>query len=162
MIQIRGNCFETNSSSQHSLVIITNKDWVDEVYSEEELKEGFYVNKNGIWNASNDDWYFGRYPFRILSTFYDKVRYACASGFCNETIEIVKKYIPKIKEVKLPEYMGTDDYQLKCWLADNNISLEEFLTHDKYVIICDGDEYCIWSQMLQSGLINKKVFEEHV
>lgn len=143
----------------HSLVIITNKDWVDEIYTEDEMKKGFRVTKDGTWDASREDWYFGRHPFRMLSSFIDKVRYACASGFCDETAETVKKYLP-IKSIKFPNYMRTDDYCLRGWLESSNITLEEFLTHDKYVIICDGDEYFIWSEMVHSGLINKENFEE--
>lgn len=51
------------------------------------------------------------------------------------------------------DYGGTDDYLIEGWLKKYNISLEEFLTNKRYVVICDGDEYCIWDHLKESGLI---------
>lgn len=40
------------------------------------------------------------------------------------------------------------------FLRHQNISLEEFLTNRKYVIVIDGDEYDFWANFKYSGLID--------
>lgn len=155
MYQIRGNCFETNSSSIHSLAILKNPP----EQKETDITDGFYINKNGTWDTSDEDWYFGRAPFRIMSTFCEKVKYAWASTENEEVFDIVKELIPKIKKIKHPSFCGTDDYQLNGWLKKYNISLREFLTNNRYIVICDGDEYCIWEDMINCGIIKTDEFD---
>lgn len=75
-IQVRRNVFETNSSSMHSLVILKE----DRLFTKNELTDGMYLHKNGVWDIwMDDDLYFGRSPFQCLATFESKVRYAIAS-----------------------------------------------------------------------------------
>jgi hypothetical protein len=50
--------------------------------------------------------------------------------------------------------IGTDDSMLGSWLKQANIDLVEFLTNKNIIVICDGDEYCIWSDMKNMGLVN--------
>lgn len=57
---------------------------------------------------------------------------------------------------------STDDYMLKGWLDKAGITLEEFLTNRRYIVICDGDEYCIWDDMKKSGLINTDIIEKEI
>jgi len=165
MVQIRSGVFETNSSSMHSLVI-RNKDafYEDEsIYvTSEEVLDDFRINKNGVSKVYKDeDWYFGRAPFKILSSFFDKMKYAFANNYPYEEIfEIVKDYIPDITKIEVPEFLGTDDYQLSGWLERAGIDLREFLTNKKYVIICDGDEYCLWEDLKKAGIIDKNSFTE--
>ena len=40
------------------------------------------------------------------------------------------------------------------FLLHKNISIEEFLTNKKYIIIIDGDEYGISTHLINSGIIN--------
>ena len=71
--QIRRSCFETNSSSMHSLVIKKEDEYVDP----KKESENIYIHDGAlsmIWNL-----YFDRVPFEILTSFYDKLRYAIAS-----------------------------------------------------------------------------------
>lgn len=53
---------------------------------------------------------------------------------------------------------GSIDHQsmdlLPSFLEKNNISIKEFLTNNKYVVIIDGDEYCIFKEIKERGLIN--------
>ena len=37
--------------------------------------------------------------------------------------------------------------------------MKEFLTNKKYNIICDGDEYLVWEDMINSGIIDKNEIE---
>lgn len=176
MKQIRRNVFETNSSSSHSLVITTD----NEHYTREEINKNFYVTKKGIvrlWESSLE---FYRSPFDMLVTFKDKLRYAIASSDGNlvdECRELCSKYVDGFvdfefdtkdyvwdSEVKdyveadepIPNYGGTDDYQIEGWLKHYNISLEEFLTNKRYIVVVDGDEYCVWSNIKNSGLVDVK------
>lgn len=176
MKQIRRNVFETNSSSSHSLVITTD----NEHYTREEINKNFYVTKKGIarlWESSLE---FYRSPFDMLVTFKDKLRYAIASSNGNlvdECREICKKYVDgfidfefdtkdyvwdsEVKDyveakVPVPNYGGTDDYQIEGWLKKYNVSLEEFLTNKRYIVVVDGDEYCVWSNIKDSGLVDVK------
>lgn len=174
MKQIRRNVFETNSSSSHSLVITTD----NEHYTREEINKNFYVTKKGIvrlWESSLE---FYRSPFDMLVTFKDKLRYAIASSNGNlvdDCREICKKYVDGFtdfefdtkdyvwdSEVKdyvetdepIPNYGGTDDYQIEGWLKYYNVSLEEFLTNKRYIVVVDGDEYAIYDHIKKSGLFD--------
>lgn len=174
MKQIRRNVFETNSSSSHSLVITTD----NEHYTREEINKNFYITKEGkvrLWESSLE---FYRSPFDMLVTFKDKLRYAIASSNGNlvdDCREICKKYVDGFtdfefdtkdyvwdSEVKdyvetdepIPNYGGTDDYQIDGWLKSYNVSLEEFLTNKRYIVVVDGDEYNCWFHIKDSGLVD--------
>ena len=174
MKQIRRNVFETNSSSSHSLVITTD----NEHYTREEINKNFYITKEGkvrLWESSLE---FYRSPFDMLVTFKDKLRYAIASSNGNlvdDCREICKKYVDGFtdfefdtkdyvwnSEVKdyvetdepIPNYGGTDDYQIEGWLKSYNVSLEEFLTNKRYIVVVDGDEYAIYDHIKKSGLFD--------
>ena len=52
-------------------------------------------------------------------------------------------------------YTGyVDEDILSGFLEKENISLEEFITNKKYIVIQDGDEYGYWDDMKQTGLVN--------
>ena len=175
MKQIRRNVFETNSSSSHSLVITTD----NEHYTRKEINKDFYMTDGivRLWESSLE---FYRSPFDMLVTFKDKLRYAIASSNGNlvdECREICKKYVDgfvdfefdtkdyvwdsEVKDyveadVPIPNYGDTDDYQIEGWLKHYNISLEEFLTNKGYIVVVDGDECCVWSNIKNSGLVDVK------
>ena len=215
--QIRRGCFESNSSSQHSLVVMKN----DDHYTAQEILKGLYIQKNGVWDVCGLD--FGRAPFRALGTFKMKWLYACASlveEYNDDTYKELEalafKYVPGLKRIELPmtttciinkdleenkdyeygkteeelnEYLEqkeknwgietieywedrhgnfcfsipytgqTDEPFLQRFLEHENISLEEYLTNKKYVIIQDGDEYCYWQDMKNAGLVNSDAID---
>ena len=175
MIQIRDNTFETNSSSSHSLIITD----FDGKYTPEEMMKGIY-----LWNDNKDRMYesnleFYRSPFSLLATFESKSRYAIASSdgrLADEVEKIWHKYIPNFNGFKFdmkteeydydkkewvdldepkPVYGGTDDYEIEGWLKSYDVSLEDFLTMRRYMVVCDGDEYREWYHILDSGLVDK-------
>ena len=166
MRQIRSSVFETNSSSSHSLVITTD----NEHYTKEEMMSNIYMHKDGTIHIWSEDLEFYRSPFDILTTFYGKARYAIAAsngnlvadvqaifckyidGFTNFVFDQIYKSYDDDEMVT--DYGGTDDYLIEGWLKKYNISLEEFLTNKRYVVICDGDEYFVWNQLKNSGVID--------
>lgn len=181
--QIRRNVFETNSSSMHSLVVKKNSEY----YSEEELRRHVWLDENGVWNIWDDEAIiFGRYPFNCLETFEAKVRYAIASlcGYREDAEETFKEiesiFVDVIDEcngIKLPKngwawddedgdeennisYGGVDEDILTPFLKETSVSLREFLINKRYVVIVDGDEYCIWYSLKNSGLVNMDEIEK--
>ena len=55
---------------------------------------------------------------------------------------------------EIPYTGWVDEDMLSGFLKEENISLEEYLTNKKYVVIQDGDEYCYWLDMKRVGLVN--------
>lgn len=175
MIQIRDNTFETNSSSSHSLIITD----FDGKYTPEEMMKGIYLWEDKETRMYESNLEFYRSPFSLLATFESKSRYAIASSqghLADEVEKIWYKYIPNFNGFKFdmkteeydydkkewvdldepkPIYGGTDDYQIEGWLKSYNVSLEDFLTMRRYMVVCDGDEYREWYHILDSGLVDK-------
>jgi len=165
MKTIRKGVFETNSSSSHSFVIRTDDciENADIYYTHAEMLEELRLNKQGDYK-SYGEWDFGRAPFRPLFTFEDKFRYAWASFQYEsekqtELIEVVRELVPEFKSFTPPMYCALDENMLDYWLDSNGVTLKEFLTNKKYVIIQDGDEYNIWRDMVRAGLVDTKHIE---
>ena len=206
--QIRQGCFETNSSSMHSLVIKKG----DEYSTAEECKKGCWISNNKL--NLDYDMEFGRCPFEILDSFYGKLRYAVASlcsnddQFENEFLPIIKEIIPDLVDVDFKDvdeavfydengreveaewdYEGKYYYYVKNgekihvkrdwrivgrdygyidhqssgvlggFLKEHNISLKEFLTNKRYIVVIDGDEYCVWDSIKDAGLVDMSKIE---
>lgn len=124
--QIRKGCFETNSSSMHSLIItkknenkrMTQSEIRKEFYLDEEwYKERHKNNEEEI--VEIDPWEndFGRSPFSVLSSFRDKLAYAVA------------------------EYCG-DNYRIESYLQAEKTFDEIFVPLLIRLIGCDEVEYC--------------------
>lgn len=163
---IREGCFETNSSSMHSLVVKKK----DNYYNEKpHLVRDCYIDENGIINIWDDeDLYFGRHPFRFLASPYKKALYAIGAlsesigdDVYNEVIEVMKIAYPNFTDFKFPSYNGkpekpySQDYgRLKNFMDEKDVSMKEFILNEKYIVIVDGDEYCIWDDFKNFGLID--------
>ena len=209
--QIRRGCFETNSSSMHSLIITKE----DKYYTPEECESGAWVFDGKL--SMRYDMEFERSPFDILSTFASKLRYAIASlcgGYCKredadnifdeQFLPIIKEVLPEVSEVEFregerhvfydddgneiepkwdhqtmePYYIdkngkkkeaddewiedgrdyGYVDHQsvglLQSFLKNEGITLKEFLTNKKYIVIIDGDETDTFGKLKEAKLIN--------
>ena len=165
MKQVRLNTFETNSSSSHSFVITD----FEGRYSQEEIMSHVYLGNDGkviMWESRLE---FGRSPFDFLNTFESKTRYAIASSngrLVPQIVEVWKKYIPGFShfefdekyrvcgEEENEEYGYTDDSMIEGWLQNYNVSVEDFLTMKRYIVVCDGDEYKTWDKVRDSGLMD--------
>lgn len=176
MRQVRLNTFETNSSSSHSFVITD----FEGRYSQEEIMNHIYLSKDGkviMWESRLE---FGRSPFDFLNTFESKTRYAIASSngrLVPQIVEVWKKYVPGFSHFEFHEkyrvwdeekqdyvdtdednpvyeYGYTDDYMIEGWLKKYNVSVEDFLTMKRYIVVVDGDEYQIKDKIFNSGLMD--------
>jgi len=139
-IQTRMGCFESNSSSMHSIV----KSRTTGVYTSDELYDGVYIDKKGRWHLWDDDLIFERSPYSILCTFSDKVKYAFASlagiylndeeadKAFDEIKTIIYKYLPTCTEVMFNkgtkrEYVDDKDGKIYNWIEDKKWDDEEDL-----------------------------------
>ena len=87
-----------------------------------------------------------------------------------EIENVVKGIVPECVGIELPErwngtdyvksYGGVDEDILSPFLDKEKISLREFLTNKKYVVIVDGDEYCVWKSIKNTGLIDINKIEK--
>ena len=126
--QIRKGCFETNSSSSHSLIITKKNSNVR--MTQEEIREEFYLdedwyierhknNEKEIVRLDLWDNEFGRSPFNVLITFIDKLAYAVAE-YCGNNYGI-KSYLKSEKifdEMFRPlliRLIGCDDIEWDRW-----------------------------------------------
>lgn len=166
MIQIRNSVFETNSSSAHTIAV-KNKDEYD--YN---LK--WFLNEDGsfeFWDMSSLE--FGRSPFDVLCTTYQKIPYFIASYGYKIISKIIMENVPEVKSIRKPHInsrwddpdlqQGIDHQSigmLKHFIQKNNITIEEALFNNKYIIIIDGDEYNTWGKMINCGLININNLED--
>ena len=198
--QVRRNVFETNSSSMHSLVIKKESAY----FTDEEARNGIYINENGKINLGFEDIYFGRSPFQVLYTLVDKAKYVLASmciykddAVYEEVKNVIHSYISEFidfeTELETHSYStiinteeeirkwfgdgnyikkdgrwivwghklgGVDEDILSSFLEKENITITEFLKNKRYIVIVDGDEYCVYKDMKRSGLVNTDNIEK--
>lgn len=166
---IRKGVFETNSSSMHSIVI-TKKS----IEGKGDEYDNFYLTKEGFLRIWGSDLWFGRSPFRILNTKLSKLEYAIALylGYKRvkdpQTQKLIKQFnemasrvFKDCKGIDFPidddRCCGEVDHEscilLDRFLTAENISLEEFITNPRYIVVIDGDEYCVLNDMKKSRLI---------
>lgn len=126
--QIRKGCFETNSSSMHSLIITKENENVR--MTQEEIRDEFYLNEDWYKERHKNDekevveidlWKneFGRSPFTVLTSFEDKLAYAIA------------------------EYCG-DNYRMKSYIEAENTFDTIFRPLIVRLIGCDEIEWNKW------------------
>lgn len=172
---IRRNCFETNSSSMHSIVV--TKD--DVPVTGEEVASRIHWNDFNLRQWDVEEMEYGRHPFRYLKTFEDKVWFTIASycsyrddDYCKVFIEdlegIIREVCPEFEHIIIDaedsEYYtskyGWIDHQssglLQDFIQTHNITLKDFIFNKKYKVVIDGDEYYIFGSMLDDGIIDKE------
>lgn len=110
--------------------------------------------------------YLGKYNGREYDD-YDAIEEE-NEYFFTETSKALDKYFPDLEEIRFPKddfyvnretdcyqlYFGYVDHQsqnlLQDFLKEEGISLSEFLINKKYIVIIDGDEYCIYDTMKEA------------
>ena len=126
---VRHGCFETNSSSMHSIVL-TN--------IEKESDKGEWYIHNGRTKIWSYDLSFGRSPFRLLTTMKDKICFAIASfSDDDEKIEEIREIAREIfgceldiQTEKIEEYRRKDNKEYISswdveWIDDPNDHTKE-------------------------------------
>lgn len=182
MISIRKGCFETNSSSMHSLAIWKKT----EPYDDYQLKLGecnsgvfeLFKYKSDVEEAE-----YERYPFRILRDPIDKLRYLVGyyyrdGRWRNKEIKkqletIIKAHVPGCKKIQYfyQDWGGDKKYAYTAYDNDSgefpidflrrkNISLEDFIFNPKYTLQVDGDEYQVFVDMFKNNMINTDNIED--
>lgn len=162
MIQIRNGVFETNSSSSHSIVV-TKKDAPLGT-----VEGGWRMKDDGGYRIYNEDELeFGRTPFDILCDWHHRLRYAIASlgeSHIEEIEDACRKHVPGFTCIELPQdrygdggvVCGYVDHQsfglLRHLMESHNVSVEDFIFNDKYIVIIDGDEYCVFDRLCNTPL----------
>ena len=166
MIQIRDNVYETNSSSAHTIAVKNHDEY------DYDLK--WLLDEDGtfkLWSTSDLD--IGRSPFDVLCTTYQKIPYFIATYGYEFISKIIMENIPEVKRIEKP-YIDKDwddpdlkqgiDHQsvgmLQHFIEKNNLTIEDALFNNKYIIIIDGDEYDTWGKMINCGLIDKNSLED--
>ena len=97
-IQVRNDVFETNSSSMHSIAIVKPEnlkgsaaDYYGWQLTGEWIKPGKDVEVNHPCVMDDESITFERWPFRILSTMYEKAQYAIASYGTEEAFKEISE-----------------------------------------------------------------------
>ena len=178
MFQIRGGTFETNSSSAHSLVIM--KEGIEITAENFDIEADTWIGHEGRLKFWQHDLVYDRSPYRVLASVGDKLGYVVAACRSDEEIKRViagiKSRIPAIKKVEFPTDWETDE-TLYGWIDHQSIGMLPYALHKenidpvdivlntRYIIVVDGDEYCIFDRMVRNGLINsdaiEKVYDYH-
>ena len=173
MFQIRQSVFETNSSSSHSIVV-KKKGGYDTSSMQEECNQGIIR----LWEAEMD---FGR-GFELLHNWEGRLRYAIAyyadrPSIVEGLLEALRKRVPGFRDVSfhfsrgndydengIRRYPGWVDHQsygvLDIALREEEISLDEFVLNDKYMVVVDGDEYDQWGALKAARVVNLDEIEE--
>lgn len=183
MINIRRGSFETNSSSSHALVYAPNsyKDALHFISTNLDyfIRNGvFYLGRyEGLYYGRSP--FKILYTF-VDKVRYAYANFIYCSEREEELLKIVQKLYPQVERFSVfmgpreeseynewvangkpeDEYgyvehvsIGTDEPYLESWMDKYNFTLEKFLTDPHYVVIVDGDEYCIWHDMKNLGII---------
>lgn len=117
--------------------------------------------EDGVWKLHSGDVTFGRSPFRVLGTVEGKARYALAATSwknVDEVTEILREVYPELQKI---EFMGDYSYAEEDAMP-RNVPLRDFLLNKKYVIISDGDEYCVWDNFKKTKLFNHDEYPDEV
>ena len=175
MIYIRKGVFETNSSSSHSIVMMKNDKPVKTELEGNMVDPGWYLDKSGKLHFWSRDLEFGRSPFDLLTDWYGRLRYCVAyysfsKNKLAELEEICFKRVAGFNGFKFDKYdngnndMGYIDHQsagvLESALFSFDTDLEDFIFNDRYIIVIDGDEYCVFDTLMETDMFNKDSVEK--
>ena len=160
--QVRKNCFETNSSSMHSLIVTKKNENVR--MTQNEIRDEFYLNEEWYKERHKNDekeiveidpWNndFGRSPFSVLSSFRDKLAYAiaeyCGDNYRMESYLKAEETFDEIFKPLLIRLISCDDVEWGKWdnrhfvvYSDNNAEFfDEFkeVPYEKLIHIDKSD-----------------------
>lgn len=138
-----------------------------EAYNMPKQIETPMVIENGVWKIGQEDMRFGRSPYRVLGTVEGKARYALATYKCknmDEVLSILREVYPDLKSIELPKCWYNPEKDDTGYCEDSampiNVPLRDFILDKKYVIISDGDEYCIWDNFKKTPMFNREEYPD--
>ena len=149
-IQVRSSVFETNSSSQHSIAIVkpenlkgTMADYYGWQLTGSWLKPNAEVAVNDPIVLGDDSITFERWPFRILSTMYEKMQYVIASYGDEEHFKEISKFCEELTghPLKVPTERQWVHYFTKGLKYDDEIPEDHYLKYNEYKLDKEKDEY---------------------
>ena len=139
---IRNGCFETNSSSQHSIIVTKNNTHInpsDIVWDQNKDFDEFdnvYIGADGRWHLYHINSGYGRYPFQILTSFEDKLKYAMCEfmgqlyeddpewqKWYEEFESIAHEFVPGFKGF----YIATKDVDMYLDEDGNDIMMKDLI-----------------------------------
>lgn len=104
LVKIRKGMFETNSSSAHVLVIRrTNLN--DDLDVKSEIRDKITSRYEYVVASLESELEFERYPFKLLTSINDKIRYLTAyyrGDKSQEILRILQKYCPECRTLLFP------------------------------------------------------------
>lgn len=118
---VRAGAFETNSSSMHSIAVMKDNDAFTGMYTKDEIF-GRY-DHDGVIDLDRGNTDFGRYPFEMLTTFKDKLRYVIAA-FCGgyEPVWADSKYNNKYQKERLENFSRIKDSLKDLGIKDIHVN----------------------------------------
>ena len=171
---IRLLCFETNSSSDHSILVTKNDahitsrdltaDYDDDDYNQQ---EHIYVDSNGeIWLYGINHGY-GRSPFEFLTSFEQKLKYAMCEflgykwGDDEDYDEIYQQFIDITKDL-IPNFKDFDisTKEVDIYVdADGNELRHSQLKYDHW----DEDKRCsVFTYVSNDGTAKEAILSDEV
>ena len=113
----------------------------DDIESTDEMKLNCWIwsDQNYIDLSWGDICCFDNDYVIIANNFRKKLCYLFATCYEDTMlINIVKKLIPGIEEVKLPSKRCASGFNFKVWQEKYGFTIEEFLTNRKDIVISDS------------------------
>ena len=175
MLQIRKSIFETNSSSSHAIVVKKESS-----APEAKVDPKWRLDEEGMLVLYGNDLEFGRTPFELLTDWFGRLRYAIASlNDIEPFINICKRHVIGFKGFQFERQIslwdeeedsepcyGYVDHQsadlLAKFLNTKDVTLEDFVFNDRYIVVIDGDEYNILDDFINAGLLDENAVEDIV
>lgn len=154
-VKIRKGMFETNSSSAHVLAIrkkiLEDRDYpiADEIRSHIDTQYSYIVAKH------KNDLRFERWPFDLLTSINDKIRYlsAYSDGEDNdEILKILQSYCPECKRLIFPTEKDVKFVNRTTGLeVDRNFIVDTFYLSKEWLVEMNG---CLTDDIMELTVRN--------
>ena len=149
MLKIRRHTFETNSSSMHSLNILSQEKGVVETLEQAQKENPRMTVEDGTLTIDNSELEFG-WGFDVLNTAYDRMCYVIAQILETDDseeskdrcIDIVHQAYPEINYIEINgDSWGYIDHESVGTVSGHwdDEKLIEFIKNSKNYVIVDND-----------------------
>ncbi len=113
----------------------------DNLETIDDIKKDLWMrdDKDYINLSWSDDCCFDNKGVVVANNFRGKLCYLFAS-YHEDTmlINIVKKLVPGIEDIRLPSHRYASGFNFKVWQEKYGFTIEEFLTNKKYIVVSDS------------------------